>query len=89
MVGIQVLVLFGLLKLRHQDTDESREWSLDPKATVEEAAREKEKHKWQNFSTKAFGKKGFVKKSIFKTPENAQVRVALTFCLLVFERVLP
>ena len=27
-----------------------------------EAAREKEKHKWQNFSTKAFGKKGFVKK---------------------------
>ena len=42
LVGIQVLVLFGLLKLRHQDTDDSREWSLDPKATVEEAAREKE-----------------------------------------------
>ena len=32
---------------------------------------EKEKGKWQNFSKKAFGKKGFVKKSIFKTPEQA------------------
>lgn len=42
--------------------------------------REDEKSKWQNFSTKAFGKKGFVKKSIFKTPENAQGRVGIGTC---------
>jgi hypothetical protein len=35
-----------------------------------EEEREGEKNKWQNFSNKAFGKKGFVKKSIFKTPGN-------------------
>jgi survival-of-motor-neuron-related-splicing factor 30 len=42
--------------------------------------REKEKSKWQNFSTKAFGKKGFVKKSIFKTPENPTGRVGVGTC---------
>ena len=36
---------------------------------------EKEKGKWQNFSKKAFGKKGFVKKSIFKSPEEADGKV--------------
>jgi len=41
---------------------------------------EKGKNKWQNFSTKAFGKKGFVKKSIFKTPENAKGRVGIGTC---------
>jgi len=45
-----------------------------------EAAREKEKSKWQGFSTKAFGKKGFVKKSIFKTPENNSGRVGVGTC---------
>ena len=45
-----------------------------------EKAREVEKNKWQNFSTKAFGKKGFVKKSIFKTPENPQGRVGIGTC---------
>ena len=42
--------------------------------------REDEKTKWQTFSSKAFGKKGFVKKSIFKTPENAQGRVGIGTC---------
>jgi len=42
--------------------------------------REDEKSKWQNFSGKAFGKRGFVKKSIFKTPENAQGRVGIGTC---------
>jgi len=42
--------------------------------------REEEKSKWQNFSSKAFGKRGFVKKSIFKTPENAQGRVGIGTC---------
>lgn len=42
--------------------------------------REDEKSKWQNFSSKAFGKRGFVKKSIFKTPENAQGRVGIGTC---------
>jgi len=41
---------------------------------------EKGKNKWQNFSNKAFGKKGFVKKSIFKTPENASGRVGIGTC---------
>lgn len=45
-----------------------------------EQEREEEKGKWQNFSHKAFGKKGFVKKSIFKTPENAQGRVGIGTC---------
>ena len=36
---------------------------------------EKEKGKWQHFSKKAFGKKGFVKKSIFKSPEEADGKV--------------
>ena len=36
---------------------------------------EREKGKWQNFSKKAFGKKGFVKKSIFKSPEEADGKV--------------
>ena len=48
-------------------------------ATMEKE-RETEKNKWQNFSTKAFGKKGFVKKSIFKTPENATGRVGIGTC---------
>ncbi|MCX6935780.1 MAG: hypothetical protein NTZ01_06290, partial [Verrucomicrobia bacterium] len=42
LVVIQLVVLVGLLKLRQHDTDKSREWSLDPKAAAEEAAREKE-----------------------------------------------
>ena len=45
-----------------------------------EQERETEKNKWQNFSNKAFGKKGFVKKSIFKTPENASGRVGIGTC---------
>ena len=45
-----------------------------------ETEREQEKTKWQNFSSKAFGKKGFVKKSIFKTPENATGRVGIGTC---------
>ena len=45
-----------------------------------EKEREAEKNKWQNFSSKAFGKKGFVKKSIFKTPENPQGRVGIGTC---------
>jgi len=45
-----------------------------------EAEREKEKMKWTSFSAKAFGKKGFVKKSIFKTPETADGRVGVGTC---------
>ena len=45
-----------------------------------EAEREKEKNKWAAFSSKAFGKKGFVKKSIFKTPESCDGRVGVGTC---------
>ncbi len=45
-----------------------------------EKASDAQKNKWQNFSNKAFGKKGFVKKSIFKTPENASGRVGIGTC---------
>jgi len=38
---------------------------------------EKEKNKWEKFSGKAFGKRGFVKKSIFKTPEAAEGKVGV------------
>eukprot|EP00088_Acartia_fossae_P015285 TRINITY_DN1834_c0_g1_i5.p1 TRINITY_DN1834_c0_g1~~TRINITY_DN1834_c0_g1_i5.p1 ORF type:complete len:279 (-),score=85.16 TRINITY_DN1834_c0_g1_i5:704-1477(-) len=42
--------------------------------------KEKEKKQWQNFSSKAFGKKGFVKKSIFKTPESSDGKVGVGTC---------
>lgn len=45
-----------------------------------EQEREVEKNKWKSFSSKAFGKKGFVKKSIFKTPENQSGRVGIGTC---------
>jgi len=45
-----------------------------------EKVKEEEKTKWKSFSNKAFGKKGFVKKSIFKTPENANGRVGIGTC---------
>merc|ERR1712106_90320 len=45
-----------------------------------EAEREKEKTKWTSFSAKAFGKKGFVKKSIFKTPETTEGKVGVGTC---------
>jgi len=45
-----------------------------------EEEREKEKAKWSSFSAKAFGKKGFVKKSIFKTPETAEGKVGVGTC---------
>merc|ERR1712192_98055 len=45
-----------------------------------EEEREKEKMKWSSFSAKAFGKKGFVKKSIFKTPETADGKVGVGTC---------
>lgn len=45
-----------------------------------EAEREKEKNKWAAFISKAFGKKGFVKKSIFKTPESCDGRVGVGTC---------
>jgi len=45
-----------------------------------EAEHEKDKHKWTTFSSKAFGKKGFVKKSIFKTPETAEGKVGVGTC---------
>jgi len=43
-------------------------------------AKEKEKGKWQSFSSKAFGKKGFVKKSIFKSPLAAEGKVGVGTC---------
>jgi len=43
-------------------------------------SKEKEKKQWQNFSSKAFGKKGFVKKSIFKTPESSDGKVGVGTC---------
>lgn len=43
-------------------------------------AKEKEKGRWQSFSTKAFGKKGFVKKSIFKSPLEAEGKVGVGTC---------
>lgn len=43
-------------------------------------SKEKEKGKWLNFSHKAFGKRGFVKKSIFKTPESSDGKVGVGTC---------
>jgi len=42
--------------------------------------KEKEKKQWQTFANKAFGKKGFVKKSIFKTPESSDGKVGVGTC---------
>ena len=73
-------------KNRKEELAKQREYQKKKKAKKAERfkkldeQREEEKSKWQNFSSKAFGKKGFVKKSIFKTPENAQGRVGIGTC---------
>ena len=40
--------------------------------------------RWQSFSGKAFGKKGFVKKSIFKTPESTDGKVSCWNVIVFF-----
>ena len=67
--------------LQHQKElkKEKKKKHLENMKTLEEE-REKEKTKWSNFSAKAFGKKGFVKKSIFKTPESSDGRVGVGTC---------
>ena len=73
-------------KNRKEELAKQREYLKKKKAKKAERfkkldeQREDEKSKWQNFSSKAFGKRGFVKKSIFKTPENAQGRVGIGTC---------
>ena len=73
-------------KNRKEELAKHREYLKKKKAKKAERfkrldeQREDEKSKWQNFSSKAFGKRGFVKKSIFKTPENAQGRVGIGTC---------
>ena len=73
-------------KNRKEELAKQREYLKKKKAKKAERfkkmdeQREEEKSKWQNFSSKAFGKRGFVKKSIFKTPENAQGRVGIGTC---------
>ena len=42
LVFAQILVLLGLLYLRHHEAGDSNEWSLDPQAAAQEAIREKE-----------------------------------------------
>jgi len=65
---------------------EKKKKKLEKMKEMEEA-REKEKNKWQNFSGKAFGKKGFVKKSIFKSPVNADGRVGVGTCGISGEKM--
>ena len=67
--------------LQHQKElkKEKKKKHLENMKTLEQE-REKEKQKWSNFSAKAFGKKGFVKKSIFKTPESSDGRVGVGTC---------
>jgi len=63
-----------------------REYAKKKKAKKAERYKEMEektescKNKWQNFSNKGLGKKGFTKKSIFKTPENNSGRVGVGTC---------
>ncbi|XP_054707314.1 survival of motor neuron-related-splicing factor 30-like [Uloborus diversus] len=45
-----------------------------------EEEREKEKLKWHSFNSKAFNKKGHVKKSIFASPDNINGRVGIGTC---------
>ena len=67
--------------LQHQKElkKEKKKKHLENMKALEEE-REKEKQKWSSFSAKAFGKKGFVKKSIFKTPESCDGRVGVGTC---------
>merc|ERR1712096_130074 len=59
--------------------NEKKKANLEKRKALE-MEREKEKTKWTSFSAKAFGKKGFVKKSIFKTPETAEGKVGVGTC---------
>merc|ERR1712106_1238891 len=58
---------------------EKKKKNLEKMKDLEEE-REKGKQKWSSFSAKAFGKKGFVKKSIFKTPETTEGKVGVGTC---------
>ncbi len=71
---------------RKEQQDKQREYLKKKKAKKLERFKElekqgeRDKNRWKHFSNKAFGKKGFVKKSIFKTPENAGGRVGIGTC---------
>jgi len=64
---------------RKEYLKEKKKKKLEKMKDLQEA-KEKEKGKWLNFSSKAFGKKGFVKKSIFKTPESKDGKVGVGTC---------
>lgn len=64
---------------RKEYLKEKKKKKLEKMKDLQEA-KEKEKGKWLNFSSKAFGKKGFVKKSIFKTPESSDGKVGVGTC---------
>lgn len=68
-----------LLAHQKEQKKEKKKKHLENRKALEEE-REKEKGKWTAFSAKAFGKKGFVKKSIFKTPESAEGKVGVGTC---------
>jgi survival-of-motor-neuron-related-splicing factor 30 len=70
-------------KNKHQLAADRSEYLKEKKAKKKakweatEKEGEKEKVKWGKFSAKAFGKKGFVKKSIFKTPDAVEGKVGV------------
>merc|ERR1719410_2937572 len=75
----------GLLKLPSSGTTtvhatSSAKNKKELLAHQKEQKKEKKKNKWSAFSAKAFGKKGFVKKSIFKPPESCDGRVGVGTC---------
>jgi len=45
-----------------------------------EQEQERVKNQWKHFNSKSAGKKGVIKKSIFKTPENEGGRVGIGTC---------
>jgi survival-of-motor-neuron-related-splicing factor 30 len=64
---------------RKEYLKEKKKKKQEKMATMVET-KEKEKKQWQHFSGKAFGKRGFVKKSIFKTPESSDGKVGVGTC---------
>ena len=68
---VVLLIYFIWSNLQEKKAKKKAKWEAMEKEG------EKEKKKWGSFSAKAFGKKGFVKKSIFKTPEAVEGKVKL------------
>lgn len=68
------------LEIKRKEYLKEKKIKKKEKLETQIQTKEKEKKQWQSFANKAFGKRGFVKKSIFKTPESSDGKVGVGTC---------